>query len=166
MLAVVAVLLCLGGSAAYAWTQKQYYVAPDGGTVAIYQGVQAEVPVLDLHRVYQPSQVEVTDLPDFTQRQVRDGISARNLEDARNIMARLTDLRRLRQRRPATADAAPAARPAPTPTRPSPVHAAPSAARPAPARPPPAVRLAVRLAATPERHADDRLDRAATRDSR
>jgi hypothetical protein len=30
-----------------------------------------------------------TDLPDFTQGQVRDGIGARNLEDARNIVARL-----------------------------------------------------------------------------
>jgi len=89
VLAVIGVLLWLGGSAAYAWTQKQYYVAPDGDTVAIYRGVQAQVPVVRLHRVYQPSEVKVTDLPDFTQGQVRDGIGARNLEDARNIVARL-----------------------------------------------------------------------------
>jgi protein phosphatase len=89
VLAVIGVLLWLGGSAAYAWTQKQYYVAPAGDTVAIYRGVQAQVPVVRLHRVYQPSEVKVTDLPDFTQGQVRDGIGARNLEDARNIVARL-----------------------------------------------------------------------------
>ena len=89
VLAVIGVLLWLGGSTAYAWTQKQYYVAPDGDTVAIFRGVQAQVPVLSLHRVYQPSEVQLSDLPDFTQRQVRDGIGARNLEDARNIVARL-----------------------------------------------------------------------------
>ena len=44
VLAVIGVLVWLGASAAYAWTQKQYYVAPDGGTVAIYRGVQAQVP--------------------------------------------------------------------------------------------------------------------------
>jgi len=89
VLAVIGVLVWLGASTAYAWTQKQYYVAPDGDTVAIYRGVQAQVPVVQLHRVYQPSEVKVSDLPDFTQGQVRDGIGARNLEDARNIVARL-----------------------------------------------------------------------------
>ena len=44
VLAVIGVLVWLGASAAYAWTQKQYYVAPDGDTVAIYRGVQAQVP--------------------------------------------------------------------------------------------------------------------------
>jgi len=86
---VIGVLVWLAASTAYAWTQKQYYVAPDGDTVAIYRGVQAQVPVVQLHRVYQPSEVKMTDLPDFTQGQVRDGIGARNLEDARNIVARL-----------------------------------------------------------------------------
>ena len=89
VLAVIGVLVWLGASTAYAWTQKQYYVAPAGDTVAIYRGVQAQVPVVQLHRVYQPSEVKVSDLPDFTQGQVRDGIGARNLEDARNIVARL-----------------------------------------------------------------------------
>jgi protein phosphatase len=89
VLAVIGVLVWLAASTAYAWTQKQYYVAPDGDTVAIYRGVQAQVPVVQLHRVYQPSEVKMTDLPDFTQGQVRDGIGARNLEDARNIVARL-----------------------------------------------------------------------------
>jgi protein phosphatase len=137
VLAVVAVLLYLGGSAAYAWTQKQYYVAPNAGTVAIYRGVQAQVPVLDLHRVYQASQVKVTDLPDFTQRQVRDGISARNLEDARNIVARLKTSADCANGTTPTASPSPAASPSASPSTRAERRRARAAARSASASPSP-----------------------------
>jgi len=54
-------------------------------------GVAGQVVQVDERRLGRVVQrkVKVTDLPDFTQGQVRDGIGARNLEDARNIVARL-----------------------------------------------------------------------------
>ena len=49
---VVAALLIGGGAWAYGWTQDQYYVSSDGEQVAIYQGIQADLPGVDLHHVY------------------------------------------------------------------------------------------------------------------
>jgi len=87
--AVVGVLLWLGGSSAYAWSQKQYYVAPNADHVAIYRGVEADLPILTLHRVYETSSVKVDELPDFFRGQVSDGMGATNLSDARAIVQRL-----------------------------------------------------------------------------
>jgi serine/threonine protein phosphatase PrpC len=86
---VVGVLLWLAGSSAYAWTQKQYYIAPSADHVAIYRGVEAELPIVRLHHVYETSDVQVSDLPDFFKGQVRDGMGATNLDDARAIVQRL-----------------------------------------------------------------------------
>ena len=39
-------------TAAYSWTQSQYYVAADGDYVAIYQGIQADLPGLTLSTLH------------------------------------------------------------------------------------------------------------------
>jgi serine/threonine protein phosphatase PrpC len=111
VLAVIAVLLWLGGSSAYAWTQKQYYVAPSSDHVAIYRGVEAELPILKLHRVFETSDVQVDDLPDFFKGQVSDGMSATNLDDARAIVQRLQ-----RASDCTTAGSTPTVTPTPSPT--------------------------------------------------
>jgi protein phosphatase len=92
LFAVLALLLLaavLGG--AYAWTQTQYYVAADGGHVAIYRGVQVDLPVVDLsHPIEVADTVTVADLPPAFQQQVAAGIVADDLSDARQIVKNLT----------------------------------------------------------------------------
>jgi len=95
MLAVLALLATLGSMVAYNWTQDQYYVAVDGENVAIYKGVDADVPGLALTSVHEETEVTLASLPDFPAHQVRDGISAEDLDDARDIVSRLGALARV-----------------------------------------------------------------------
>ncbi|MCW2782704.1 MAG: pstP, partial [Marmoricola sp.] len=88
---VVAILGALGW-AGYQWTQTQYYVADSAGQVAVFQGVQAELPGLTMHKVKQRTSIELTELPSYNARQVRDGIGANDLADAQAIIKRLQKL--------------------------------------------------------------------------
>ena len=95
VLLLVAVVLFLGARAAYAWTQDQYYVAAAGDRVAIYQGVQAEIPGLTLTSVEEQTDVTLASLPTYHADNVREGISADDLADAREIVDRLGSLVRV-----------------------------------------------------------------------
>ena len=53
---------------------------------------QADVPGIEMHQVEEGSNLTLEDLPTYNARQVRDGISANNLEDARGIVLRLRRL--------------------------------------------------------------------------
>ncbi|HET6700077.1 MAG TPA: protein phosphatase 2C domain-containing protein [Nocardioidaceae bacterium] len=106
ILVVLGVLVWLAGSMAYRWTQQQYYVAAQGETVAIYRGVQADVPGMTLTSVYQPTDVRLATLPDFRAEQVRGGIPADDLTDAKAIIQRLEGFVRI----------CPTPTPTPTPT--------------------------------------------------
>jgi serine/threonine protein phosphatase PrpC len=92
VLAVVILLAAIIGFAGWKWSQTQYYVADDGDHVAIYQGIEADVPGINTHHVEKASDVKMDDLPDYNARQVRDGISANSLDDARGIVSRLQRL--------------------------------------------------------------------------
>jgi serine/threonine protein phosphatase PrpC len=116
-LAVLAVLVWLVSMAAYRWTQDQFYVAADGENVAIYKGIQADVPGVTLTSVYQRTEVTLDSLSDYRADQVRAGIGADDLADARDIVARLTEFMRVCP--------SPTASPSPT-TAPSPSAASPS----------------------------------------
>ena len=94
-LAVLALVLLLVGIiavAVYRWTQGQYYVAEDGGQVAVFRGVEATVPGVRMHEVEEGSDLLLEDLPTYNARQVREGISADSLADARGIVTRLERL--------------------------------------------------------------------------
>jgi serine/threonine protein phosphatase PrpC len=91
-LALVAVLVAIVAIAGYKWTQSQYYVASDGDRVAIFRGVEADLPGIRMHRVKESSELTLDALPTYNARQVRDGISADSLEDARGIVSRLQRL--------------------------------------------------------------------------
>lgn len=94
LLVAVVGLLVLAAMAAYSWTQDRYYVATNGDHVAIYNGVQANVPGLELSRLHETSDITLAALPDYRADQVREGISADNLADARDIVENIGDLAR------------------------------------------------------------------------
>jgi protein phosphatase len=88
--ALLALGLVLAG--AYSWSQKQYYVAADGPYVAIYRGVQTDLPGMELSSVYEPSDnLKVDTLSSFNQAKVEQGLVADDLSDARRIVEDLAE---------------------------------------------------------------------------
>ena len=77
------------GYAAWSWSQQQYYVSIDQGQVAIFRGVDATLPGVQLNRVAEPTDVMADSLPAFTVTELTDGIAADDLDDARAIVERV-----------------------------------------------------------------------------
>jgi PPM family protein phosphatase len=93
-LLLVVLLAVLGGGLWYAWsvTQSRYYIgATDDGTVAIFKGVPGKIAWLDLSKVYERSDLKLTDLTPSAQDTVKQGIEFDNADDARRSLATLTD---------------------------------------------------------------------------
>ena len=89
---VVLGLVTVALLAGYRWTQGQYYVASADERVAIYRGVPADLPGVELNSVAERTDLPLAALPPFPAEQVRAGISADDLADAREIVGRMTDL--------------------------------------------------------------------------
>jgi protein phosphatase len=90
--AAIAVVLVGGGTAAYAWTQNQYYVKPADGFVAIWRGVDQTLGPITLSRVDSVSDIPLGELPTYVQDILRAGtpIGSRSDADARVANLRLT----------------------------------------------------------------------------
>jgi protein phosphatase len=88
---LVVVLVLIGGSGwfAYGWTQRQYYVGTDGDYVAIFKGVDASIPGVNLSNVYEQQLLQVDKLPTYNREQVEGNIQADSLGDARTIVGKL-----------------------------------------------------------------------------
>ena len=108
------------GAGGYYWTQQQYFVAADGGNVAIYQGVHYSLAGLGLSHVYSSEPVTVDGLPTTQQSRVDASITATSLTDAKAIVSTLSALE--------TACAAVEATPPVTTTAPSSTPSAPPSA--------------------------------------
>jgi PPM family protein phosphatase len=125
-IAVLLVILGLiGGGAwfAYSWTQKQYYVGTDGDYVAIFKGVEADLPGVTLSKVYERQTLQVDKLPTYSREQVEGNIQADDLAGARTIVSELQH----------TADECAKPKPTPTPkpsTPPKPPATTPVTTRP------------------------------------
>ncbi|AWB90776.1 PP2C family protein-serine/threonine phosphatase [Aeromicrobium chenweiae] len=101
---VVAAILAAGGAYAYNWSQDQFYVAASEGRVAIYRGVQVDIPGITLSHVDELTDIELSSLSDFQRREIEDGVEASSKADARRTVAELDVI-------------APTPTPTPTPTR-------------------------------------------------
>lgn len=88
-LLLVGAVLAGAGKVAYDWTQEQYFVSDNDGKVTIFRGVQADVPGLTLQHVETVTDIDIATLPEFRQKQVRAGIEASSLENAREIVESL-----------------------------------------------------------------------------
>jgi protein phosphatase len=128
LLVVVLAVIAGGSWFAYSWTQKQYYVGSDGDYVAIFKGVEADLPGLDLSTVYERQSLQVDKLPTYSREQVEGNIQADNLAGARSIVAEL-------QR--TAAQCAAKVKPTPTPTpKPSTPVSKPPVSKPPVSKPP------------------------------
>ena len=93
--AVVVLVLAIAGASsawAYNWSQRQYFVAAQDGKVAIFKGVQADIPGITLQHVEQVTDVELESLPAFRRQQVEAGIEASSKADAEKTVAELDEL--------------------------------------------------------------------------
>jgi protein phosphatase len=74
-LAVVLVVVVAGVSyAAYAWSQRQYYLADDDGIVTVYRGVDQNLGPIDLSSTEYATTIQVSDLPASYQASLQEGI--------------------------------------------------------------------------------------------
>ncbi|MFD3404657.1 PP2C family protein-serine/threonine phosphatase [Kribbella sp. NPDC058693] len=124
LLVIVLGLIGGGGWFAYSWTQKQYYVGTDGDYVAIFKGVEADLPGLNLSKVYERQSLQVDKLPTYSREQVEGNIQADNLAGARSIVAELQQT---------AAECAAKTKPTPTPT---PKPSTPPVSKPPVSKPP------------------------------
>lgn len=88
VIAVLAVLVAgfLGGRA---YLNGQYYVADDGATVAIYQGIPDKIMWVDLSRVSERTDIQTSDLPAYYRAKVNATIDVDSLDSARATVAEL-----------------------------------------------------------------------------
>ncbi|MDP9806326.1 protein phosphatase [Trueperella bonasi] len=86
--AVLALILLLvgGGTAAYAWSQTQYYVAPADGNIAIYKGVPAALGPLKFSEIYERSDVEISTLTTVAQDRLEEPITRGSLAEAQKVV--------------------------------------------------------------------------------
>jgi PPM family protein phosphatase len=88
-LAVVVGVLWVIAAAAWSWSQDQYFVGEQNGTVVIFRGIDTSLPGLDLSKPYETSNVTLDRLSDFEAENVREGIDATSLDDARAKVSNL-----------------------------------------------------------------------------
>ena len=88
-LALVVGVLWLIGAGAWSWSQDQYYVGENDGTVVIYRGIDASLPGIDLSHAYESSNVTLDRLCDFDAKKVREGIAVDSLGEARDAVSEL-----------------------------------------------------------------------------
>jgi PPM family protein phosphatase len=86
----VVVLLVVGafvGTALY--IHHQWYVAPDAGQVAVFQGVQGSAAGIQLSHVKERTNLPVSALPQDDRDRVSTGIQASNQSDAQTVVSNL-----------------------------------------------------------------------------
>ncbi|MCP3426889.1 protein phosphatase 2C domain-containing protein [Rothia sp. AR01] len=88
--AFIAVLLAGVAWASLAWINTQYYVGESEGYVAVYRGVNQSVGPVHLSSVEERTDTHVSDLPEFSQARVDNGITASSLDDAQRIVSDLS----------------------------------------------------------------------------
>ncbi|MCW2790998.1 MAG: serine/threonine-protein phosphatase [Nocardioides sp.] len=88
-LVILVGVVWVGVAAAWSWSQQQYYVGEQDGTVVIFRGVNADLPGLSLSSPYETTDVELDRLSEFDAGNVRDGIDAGDLADAQRTVDNL-----------------------------------------------------------------------------
>jgi PPM family protein phosphatase len=82
--------LTWGAIASYQWTQTRYFVGEVDGQVVIFQGVQQNIGPISLSTPFEPTGIPLDSLPLFIQESVQETLPASSLDEARDIVTRLT----------------------------------------------------------------------------
>ena len=109
LIGVAALVLTAGAVALYRASQSQYFVGVSNDRVAIYRGVDADLPFIALNSVVDETNIPISALTRVNRDLVLEGIEARDRAEADATVARL------RASRPKP-DPKPTATPTPTPS--------------------------------------------------
>ncbi|MCI5826583.1 MAG: protein phosphatase 2C domain-containing protein [Arcanobacterium sp.] len=82
-------ILAAGAWAGYRWTQTQYYVAPNGGYVGIYQGIPQEIGPLALYHLKETTGLRISELNSTAQDRLTTPITRSSLAQARVVVDNL-----------------------------------------------------------------------------
>ena len=82
----VVAVVCAVSWGGYSWSQRQYYIGPSEGRVAIFRGLSQPVAGIHLSNVYERPDVALSDLPSYDRTEVEQTIEANNLDHARKIV--------------------------------------------------------------------------------
>lgn len=74
-----------------AFVKSEWYLAPNGDTVGIYQGINADVAGLPLYELIEPTTILIKDLPDAVQMQLERGIQVPSEAEAHAIVESYRD---------------------------------------------------------------------------
>src|SRR4051794_3764962 len=88
-LAVVVGVVWVLAAVAWSWSQDQFYVGEQDGTVVIYRGIDGSLPGVELSHPYETTNVTLDRLSDFEAQNVREGIDASSLADAHSTVESL-----------------------------------------------------------------------------
>jgi len=89
-LVVLLAVVIGGGYVAWRWSQDQYYVGADSkGQVVIYRGVNQRIAGISLSSPYQPTGIQLAQVPASYQETVRAADAASNLSGAQAIVANI-----------------------------------------------------------------------------
>ena len=88
---VLAALVAVVAVAAVFFIRSEWYLAPDGDTVGIYQGINGDFLGISLSALVGTSSVEVSDLPSSVQDQLARGIRVRNEDQAMETISQYRD---------------------------------------------------------------------------
>jgi len=83
ILALLLIVIIVGGYFGWRYTQDQYYVGTDGGKVAIFQGINQTVAGVRLSHVYERTQIPLAGVPSTYQSSIKATTSPGNLSQAR-----------------------------------------------------------------------------------
>ena len=89
LLAIVVGVVWVAVAIAWSWTQDQYFVGEQDGSVVIYRGLNTDLPGVSLSSLYMTSDVEIDSLSDYDAARVRAGIDATDLGAAQATVRNL-----------------------------------------------------------------------------
>lgn len=75
----------------YSYIQTRYYLGVENGKVAIFQGIKESFGGFGFSKLYQESDVKLSELPEFQQELIIKSISADSLEDAQTKLDQILE---------------------------------------------------------------------------
>lgn len=107
---LVAALLTLAAWTGLRYVERSYYVGESDGTVAVYNGIPHALGPIRLSHVVENTDISTSQLSDHTRTLLRNSITAKDLNEAHQIVSRLktqAEQNRIKAEQAASASASP-----------------------------------------------------------
>ena len=114
---LVAALLTLAAWTGLRYVERSYYVGESDGTVAVYNGIPQALGPIRLSHVVENTDISTSQLSDHTRTLLRNSITAKDLNEAHQIVSRLktqAEQNRIKAEQAASASASPTPNPTAT----------------------------------------------------